>query len=110
MSRIAPTGLPFFRYVAVGAPHAPQSPARRHKDMFADETVPRSPSYNEADVSDKLKPIRRLSSLTSNETAEVDEIYLRNRTLGFGRWLGGLLQDRSIPIRLGFRQIIGYLQ
>lgn len=75
MSRIAPTGQPFFMYVAVGAPHAPQSPARRHKDMFADETVPRSPSYNEADVSDKPKPVRRLSSLTSDETAEVDEIY-----------------------------------
>jgi len=73
--RIAPTEQPFFMYVAVGAPHVPQTPARRHKDMLAGETVPRSPSFNEADVSDKPRLIRRLSSLTNDEIAEVDETY-----------------------------------
>jgi arylsulfatase A-like enzyme len=47
------TSTPFFMYLAPLAPHAPATPAPRHAGMFADLQVPRTESFNEADVSDK---------------------------------------------------------
>jgi N-acetylglucosamine-6-sulfatase len=54
---------PFFLWVATSAPHADSGlpedaprnpvPARRHIGAFADAALPRPPSFNEADVSDK---------------------------------------------------------
>jgi N-acetylglucosamine-6-sulfatase len=44
---------PFFMYLATYAPHAPATPAPRHQGLFLNETLPRSPSFNEADMSDK---------------------------------------------------------
>ena len=75
VSRIVPTGQPFFMYIAVGAPHAPQTPARRHKNTFDGEIVPRSPSFDEEDVGDKPGRLSRLSPLTDGEIAEIDETH-----------------------------------
>jgi arylsulfatase A-like enzyme len=44
---------PFFIYLAPYAPHEPATPAPRHAEMFPEIEAPQSPSFNEADVSDK---------------------------------------------------------
>lgn len=53
MSRSIAQGQPFFAYVSVYAPHGPSTPAPRHKNLFADLKLPRLPSFNEEDISDK---------------------------------------------------------
>jgi arylsulfatase A-like enzyme len=73
--RTASDSEPFFMYVAPSAPHAPATPAERHKDAFADEKVPRSPSFNEEDVSDKPPWIRNIASLSNKEISEIDDYY-----------------------------------
>lgn len=45
---------PFFLMLAPTAPHLPIQPARRHRDHpWADASVPRTPNYDEDDLSDK---------------------------------------------------------
>ena len=70
-------GRPFFTYIAVYAPHEPATPAPRHADLFSDARAPRSPSYNEADVSDKPLHIADRPSLTEQEMGDLDEAYRR---------------------------------
>lgn len=59
-------GTPFFLYLAPFAPHEPSTPAARHRDLFADLTLPQTPSFNEADVSDKA-PNQAANPLLSDE-------------------------------------------
>jgi arylsulfatase A-like enzyme len=73
--RTAPTGQPFFIYLATYAPHSPYTPAPRHENLFPDAHAPRTPSFNEADVSDKPAHIRNLPLLTSAQIATIDESY-----------------------------------
>ena len=49
-------GTPFFLYLTPYAPHHPATPAPRHERLFPSAQVPRTPSFNEADVSDKPAP------------------------------------------------------
>ena len=44
---------PFFIYLAPFAPHGPATPAPRHENLFPSARVPKPPSFNEADMSDK---------------------------------------------------------
>ncbi len=69
---------PFFMYLAPLAPHAPATPAPRHQGMFADLKVPRTASFNEADVSDKSLWVREQPLLSDKKIAELDQKY-RNR-------------------------------
>lgn len=46
-------GAPFFLWVGTRAPHAPAEPAPRHEGTFPEARLPRSASFDEADVSDK---------------------------------------------------------
>jgi N-acetylglucosamine-6-sulfatase len=48
-----PNDRPFFLVFAPFAPHNPATPAPRHVGAFANLAVPHSPSFNEADISDK---------------------------------------------------------
>ena len=72
---------PFFLTFTPTAPHAdslpngPATPAPRHAGMFAGATAPRTPSFNEADVSDKPAPIRNFPLLTSTQIAAIDHEY-----------------------------------
>jgi N-acetylglucosamine-6-sulfatase len=70
-------GKPFFAYVAPTAPHDPSTPAPRDAHTFDGVSGPRLPSFDEADVSDKPSWIRRLSSLTSDQIAAIDERHER---------------------------------
>jgi len=62
---------PFFLFVSVYAPHGPSTPAPRHLNVYNDLTYPQSPSFNEADLSDKPQVIRALSE-TGDEFDEGD--------------------------------------
>ena len=69
---------PFFLTFTPTAPHAdslqngPPTPAPRHAGMFAGVQAPRTPSFNETDVSDKPPPIRNLPLLTTTQIAAID--------------------------------------
>jgi N-acetylglucosamine-6-sulfatase len=72
---------PFFLTFTPTAPHAdglpngPATPAPRHAGMFAGAMAPRTPSFNEADVSDKPAPIKNFPLLTSTQIAAIDHEY-----------------------------------
>jgi arylsulfatase A-like enzyme len=51
--RSTPADQPLFLLVAPYDPHSPAHPAPRHAGLYADEPLPASPSFDEADVSDK---------------------------------------------------------
>ncbi|MGB0220006.1 MAG: sulfatase-like hydrolase/transferase [Sinimarinibacterium flocculans] len=73
-------GRPFLLSIAPYAVHmfadfAPV-PAPRHEGAFADEALPRPPSFDEADVSDKPLSIRHAKRL---DTASIDEATARYR-------------------------------
>jgi N-acetylglucosamine-6-sulfatase len=73
--RSAKDGKPFFVYLAPYAPHAPYTPAPRHADLFPDLQAPRTPNYNEADVSDKPANIRNHPLLTQDQQDAIDKDY-----------------------------------
>jgi N-acetylglucosamine-6-sulfatase len=73
--RFAAEGRPFFLYVATFAPHSPYNPAPRHKGMFKDAELPRPPSFNEEDVSDKPGFIQELPRLSEDQIAEITTHY-----------------------------------
>lgn len=68
-------GRPFFIYLATYAPHAPATPAPRHADLFSDVKLPRPPSFNEADVSDKPQWVQNRPLLPDRVVAQLDEHY-----------------------------------
>jgi N-acetylglucosamine-6-sulfatase len=73
--RVAPDDRPFFAYVAPTAPHGPATPAERHEGAFAGEKVPRPPSYDEEDVSDKPSPIGGAERISEVEASDIDDYY-----------------------------------
>jgi N-acetylglucosamine-6-sulfatase len=78
IERSVQAGQPFFAHVSLYAPHWPTTPAPRHADLFADAQAPRTPSFDEEDVSDKPSYIRDLPRLTQSDIARIDEEW-RNR-------------------------------
>jgi arylsulfatase A-like enzyme len=66
---------PFFLYLSIYAPHSPNVPAPRHADLFAGARVPLSPSFNEADVSDKPEWVRTLPLLKAHGIKRIDKEY-----------------------------------
>jgi len=93
--RAAADDAPFFAYVAPTAPHSPATPAERHKGTLSDEAAPRSPSYNEEDVSDKPSWIQDLASITEKESSQIDDRY-RERleaTLAVDEMVGSLVDE-----------------
>jgi arylsulfatase A-like enzyme len=70
---------PFMVYLAPFAPHAPATPAPRHQNEFKNIKVPRGPSFNEADVSDKPTWVRALPLLNQTQIKELDKLYRKRR-------------------------------
>lgn len=76
---------PWFIYFAPYAPHGdprlglgqdgPALPAPRHRSAFAAAIAPRTPGFNEADVSDKPPGVRQRARLTSGQIAVLDHLY-----------------------------------
>jgi arylsulfatase A-like enzyme len=90
IERSAARRRPFFLTVDYTAPHgasgppSPQppfdctrqaQPAPRHADAFDDEPLPRPPSFNEADVSDKPRRIAELPPLTADQIETITRRY-----------------------------------
>jgi N-acetylglucosamine-6-sulfatase len=73
--QFAAEGRPFFLYVATFAPHSPYNPAPRHKGMFKDAKLPRPPSFNEDDVSDKPGFIQELPRLNEDQISKITTHY-----------------------------------
>ena len=66
---------PFFLDISLWAPHEPSTPAPRYEDAFNGEQAPRTPSFNEADVSDKPPWIRNKPPPSSKDILRIDEHY-----------------------------------
>ena len=69
---------PFFLFVSPYAPHDPGVHADRYDQRFSNARLPRPPSFNERDVSDKPAWIRDDPRLTAGEIAKAERLY-RNR-------------------------------
>lgn len=68
---------PFFVILAPLAPHSPATPAPRHVGYHATTPFPHSIVFNEADISDKPKPIRDLPLMTQDQIDETATQYRR---------------------------------
>ncbi len=66
---------PFFAYLSVYAPHQPATPAKRDRGKFPTARAPRTPSFDQADVSRMPTFVRDLPSFTPQETAAIDSLY-----------------------------------
>src|SRR5215217_1414 len=66
---------PVFAFVNFGAEHAPYFHDQADTELFEDVGVPRDPSFNEADVSDKPSYVSALPQLTEEEVAKMDQDY-----------------------------------
>ncbi len=75
VERAAPEERPFFAYIAPTAPHGPATPAERHKGAFAEEEVPRPPSFDEEDVSDKPSWIEDAERISEEGASSIDDYY-----------------------------------
>ncbi len=75
IKRSAQGNQPYFIYLAPYAPHAPYTPAPRHANLFPGVKAPRTPNYNEADVSDKPAYIRDRPLLNQKQETTIDEAY-----------------------------------
>jgi N-acetylglucosamine-6-sulfatase len=71
--RSADDGRPLFLYVAPKAPHWLYTPAVRHEGLFEGMTAPRTPSFNEEDVSDKPGWVSQLPRFDAVQAAAIDE-------------------------------------
>jgi N-acetylglucosamine-6-sulfatase len=69
---------PWFLVVATNAPHSPAFVAKRRQNTFRKAKMPKPPSFNERDVSDKPSWIRHLPHLGPNEVGEAQK-YWRQR-------------------------------
>ena len=65
---------PFFMWLGSKAPHQPATSAPRHEDEFEDVELPRPPSFNEKDVSDKPQWIRNNPPLGPDQIAYMEEL------------------------------------
>jgi len=75
--RAARARQPVFLYLAPYTPHAPATAAPRHANLYGDAALPRPPSFNEADLSDKPMPERRRPLLTPAQIQELETLYRR---------------------------------
>ena len=93
--RAAPGDKPFFMYVAPTAPHGPATPAERHKGAFAEEEVPRPPSFDEEDVSDKPSQIKNAPRISDKDASNIDNYYRQRleSMLGVDEMLASLIRE-----------------
>ncbi|MGH6918952.1 MAG: sulfatase family protein, partial [Geminicoccaceae bacterium] len=70
-------GQPFFVYVLPFTPHSPSVAAPRHEGMFADAALPRTPAFDEADVSDKPAFIQGIPPLDREQIGRLEAEYRR---------------------------------
>jgi N-acetylglucosamine-6-sulfatase len=75
IDRAAAAGKPFLLEIATFAPHSPYTPAPRHANDFPGLHAPRTPAFDEADVSDKPAWLRDHPPLTAAQIASIDTAF-----------------------------------
>jgi N-acetylglucosamine-6-sulfatase len=68
-------GYPWFAYVAFNSPHNPTYTEPKYADTYMGQRYPRSPAFDEADVSDKPDWVRQLPRVGDQERARYDRKY-----------------------------------
>lgn len=68
---------PAFAWVAPTAPHNPQIPAKRHFQRFMDLPFPRTPNFDEDDVTDKGPDVQVRNLLSPREHRDVADRWRR---------------------------------
>jgi N-acetylglucosamine-6-sulfatase len=63
---------PLLLYIGFNAPHAPSTPAPRDAGSYAEVTAPRTPAFDERDVSDKPSFVRNRPPLDAKARARID--------------------------------------
>ncbi len=66
---------PFFVLISTDAPHQPAVPPTRHQGRFADAALPRPPSFDERNVSDKPEWVRHTPRLTARQIDRMERLY-----------------------------------
>jgi N-acetylglucosamine-6-sulfatase len=66
---------PFFMWIGTKAPHQPATPAPRDENAYLDVPLPRPPSFDEKDVSDKPGWIRDNPPLSLEQKKYMEELY-----------------------------------
>jgi arylsulfatase A-like enzyme len=75
IAQAAAAGEPLFLLVATYAPHSPSTWAPRHEGLFEDVPLPRPPSFDEPDVSDKPAIVRELPLMSDAQIAAMEFHY-----------------------------------
>ncbi len=70
-----PAGQPFFMYLAPRAPHQPAVRAPRYDGLFADLSAPRTPSWNEGDMTGKPDWLREFPMFTPQDVVAIDRLF-----------------------------------
>ncbi|MEU5882505.1 sulfatase [Spirillospora sp. NPDC047279] len=73
--RSAAAGQPFMLEIATFAPHGPFTPAPRDKDAFPGLKAPRTPAFNEADLSDKPAWLKDHPKLKPRQIQRIDRVF-----------------------------------
>ena len=66
---------PFFMWLGTTAPHQPAEPAPRYEDALAGASLPKPPSFDEEDVSDKPAWIRDNPPLSQEQISYMQDLY-----------------------------------
>jgi len=66
---------PFFMWLGTKAPHQPAEPPPRYEDALPNVSLPRPPSFDEEDVSDKPAWIRDNPPLGPEQIADAEDLY-----------------------------------
>jgi arylsulfatase A-like enzyme len=69
------SGQPFFMFVAFTAPHLPATPAPRDRGRFRHRPLARARSFDEANVSDKPRFIRKMPRFTGAKVRKITRSY-----------------------------------
>src|SRR5690606_12825041 len=72
---ITARGATFLLSIAPAGPHPPTSPPVRHAEAFAGATAPRTPSFDQEDVSREPAWLRELPRLGQAGVERADELY-----------------------------------
>jgi N-acetylglucosamine-6-sulfatase len=70
-----PDGQPFFMYVAPPAPHMPAIRAPREAGLFGGLTAPRTPTWDEGDMTGKPDWLRAFPPFTAADVAAIDTLF-----------------------------------
>jgi len=78
IEKSAKRNSPFFLMISVYAPHGPTHPAPRHLSLYEGLEYPQSPSFQEADTSDKPEVVREISRANGfYEVVDANELFRR---------------------------------